>query len=328
MRNVPGLAAMAILFLGCGGGDGSGDPDAPVIPMIDAMDPPDPDAAPPSDAAPALNSYVLSAANVPTSNAEAQMYGLDIDGDQPGGDPTVDNQLGSVIAALGSFGFDTQASVDDSIDQGFSITLLRLTTTAAFETYIGENPVPPACNGAGDTICRRHLDGNGAFDVVAAAPTGTMPYTETGGITTGGPGTAVISLTLFGQSVPIYLELIGARFTGMASQFGVTSAKLAGAVTQDHLNTTVIPALAVNLESILAVDCPGPMPPNCNCAPGSNGAQLIQLFDADADCAITALEIQNNALVMSLLAPDVTINGTDAISFGIGFEAVPATYMP
>jgi hypothetical protein len=260
--------------------------------------------------------------------AEATMLGLDIDGTEPGGDPTVDNQLGSVIAALGSFGFDAQATVDLSIDEGLSITLMRLTTTDQFETHIGENPVPPACNGPNDPVCRRHLDGTGSFDVVAGAPIGSMPTMVNGGITSGGPGTAVVNLVLFAGSAPIYLELIGARFTGMVTQFGITQGRLAGGVTQSHLNTVIIPALAMNLEGQIDLDCPAPTPPNCNCMPGSTGAQVLQLFDADADCTITALEIQENTLVMSLLAPDVTIGGVDATSFGIGFEAVPGTYTP
>ena len=327
MRNVTGPAVMAILVLGCGGG-GGGDADAPIVPpTADAMttidaSPPQPDAID-LDAAPALNSYVLSSANIPTTSSEATMFGMDIDGDA-----VVDNQLGSVIAALGGFGFDAQATVDLSIDEGFSITLMRLTTTDQFETHIGENPVPPACNSPSDPICRRHLDGNGSFDVVAGAPIGSMPTTVNGAITNGGPGTAVINLRLFAGSAPIYLELIGARFTGTVTQFGITSAKLAGGVTQAHLNAVVIPALAMNLAGQIDIDCPAPTPPSCNCTPGSTGEQMLNLFDADADCAITALEIQENSLVMSLLAPDVTIGGVDATSFGIGFEAVPATYQP
>ena len=42
--------------------------------------------------------------------------------------------------------------------------------------------------------------------------------------------------------------------------------------------------------------------------------------------AISLAEIKNNSLIQSLLAPDVTINGQDALSFGIGFDAVPAGF--
>src|SRR5689334_5941441 len=94
---------IAIMVVGCGGGDGGGSTDAP---RADAQVDAPPDASPPDARPPDPGHFVLSSAQVPTSSAEAQALGLDIDSDQPDGDASVDNQLGSVLAALGSQGFD------------------------------------------------------------------------------------------------------------------------------------------------------------------------------------------------------------------------------
>ena len=62
------------------------------------------------------------------------------------------------------------------------------------------------------------------------------------------------------------------------------------------------------------------------------------LFDANTDGTITAKELRTNALIMSLLAPDLDlfdsagiynprVDGVnDSLSFGVGFTAVGAVF--
>jgi len=43
---------------------------------------------------------------------------------------------------------------------------------------------------------------------------------------------------------------------------------------------------------------------------------------------ISVMEVEQNSLIMSLLAPDVTINGQPALSVGVKIEAVEACSRP
>ncbi|MGE5186314.1 MAG: hypothetical protein ACM31C_29870 [Acidobacteriota bacterium] len=53
---------------------------------------------------------------------------------------------------------------------------------------------------------------------------------------------------------------------------------------------------------------------------------LVALFDTSPkDCTISLTEVQNNSLIKSLLAPDVTIENQPALSFGMQVTAVPAS---
>jgi hypothetical protein len=78
----------------------------------------------------------------------------------------------------------------------------------------------------------------------------------------------------------------------------------------------------------IARDCPLQTPPNCGCAAASEGNTWLNLFDANDDCMVSIAEIQGNALVQSLLAPDVMIDGQNALSLGMRVTAVRAAFAP
>jgi hypothetical protein len=68
---------------------------------------------------------------------------------------------------------------------------------------------------------------------------------------------------------------------------------------------------------------------------GSTGATLLTLLDGDIagtvkDCNISTAEIAGNALIKSLLGPDVcstkTCTAPDALSLGIQVTTVKATF--
>src|SRR5690348_12968908 len=147
------VAFISLATAACGGGGGGDDDD---------------DTPPEGD----HYHYVTDSVLVPTTSNEVQTYGMDIDSDQPDGDAGIDNQLGSVLAALATMNFEIQATVDTSVDQG-SIILLADYQTVDFanaahtglQLYLGDNPNPPACTDASDTVCRHHLDGTATFDI-------------------------------------------------------------------------------------------------------------------------------------------------------------------
>ncbi len=302
--------------------------------------------------------YVANQVNVPTNNTQARAYGLDLNNDG-----TVDNQLGMVLGTLSSMGFDIQGNINTSVADGGIIVLVDFqtkdfnsTAAAGIQAYLGANPNPPACNGSADTTCQHHLTGTATFDIASGSPSNAaLAGKIVSGTFTGGPGDLALQIAIGGQT-PIELDLIGAKAkasmisaTGIgattnpntataSSQGGVV---LGGAITQDDLNTKIIPQIQQQLGPIILRDCCGASTspggatcnpngnPPCGCTDGSTGKTILGLFDTSPkDCTVSVMEIQNNSLIMSLLAPDVTINGKMALSLGINVTAVGATVTP
>jgi len=291
--------------------------------------------------------FVANAVFVPTSNTQARDYGLDLNGDN-----TVDNQLGMVLSTLAGMGFDIQATIDTAVAEGSIILLADFqtkdfsnTTAAGIQVFLGENEMPAACN-AGEmyntmtkTGCKHHLDGSGMFSIAASSPSNAaLGGKIVNGTFTGGPGDLSLQIALGGTDA-IKLDLIGARAkASMISENGIgmgTSGGVvfAGAVTKDDIDNKVIPAIQTQLVPIIARDCTMlSNPPMCGCAADSTGKTILGLFDtgnvnpAVHDCMVTVDEIKNNSLIVSLLAPDVTINGKMALSLGIKATAVKGAY--
>jgi len=276
--------------------------------------------------------YVVSEVNVPTSNMESTQYGLDLNGDK-----TADNQLGAVLAALSGY-FNVQDTLKKAVDQGDIIILLDLQTKSysssggtGLAVKLGDTAtvMPTPCASATDTVCRRHLDGSGVFTIDAASPENAAVAGKiVGGTFNGGPGDIALQIAL-GSTAGVTLDLIGARAkaSGM-SDTGIDSVILAGALTEDDLNTQVLPAIHAQLTPLIKETCMGTAPPDCGCpTAGSTGKTILGLFDTTPkDCNVTVEEIANNTLIKSLLAPDVTIDGKAALSLGVKVKAVKATF--
>ncbi|MGE5186423.1 MAG: hypothetical protein ACM31C_30415 [Acidobacteriota bacterium] len=303
--------------------------------------------------------YVVNQINVPTNNTQSRAYGLDLNGDG-----TVDNQLGMVLGTLVSTAhFDIQGNINTAVADGSIILLADFqtkdftnTTAAGISAYLGTNPMPAACNGSADTTCQHHLTGSASFDLSANQPTNAaLAGKIVNGTFTGGPGHVSLQIALGGTG-GIELDLIGARakasdisdtaigsttMPNTATSSSSGGVILAGAVTQDDLNNKIIPAVASQIAPIVVRDCcgtgntahptcdPNATPNACYCADGSTGKTILGLFDTSPkDCAVTTDEISSNSLIMSLLAPDVTIEGKMALSLGINVTAVGATFTP
>jgi hypothetical protein len=280
--------------------------------------------------------FVANKIFVPTSSTESREFGLDLNGDG-----TVDNQLGATLAALKSqANFDIQGTIDKSVADGSIILLVDFQSNsftssagAGIQVFLGQNPMPAPCAGSADTVCGHHLDGTGSFTINPNGPTNAaLAGKIVGGTFTGGPGNLSLQIAL-GGTMPIQLDLIGARVkadTISATGIGTASgggAIFAGAITKDDIDTKIIPAIVPQLETTIMRDCNMlTMPPGCGCTSGSTGATIISFFDANKDCQVTVDELKMNSLVMSLLQPDVTINGKMALSIGIKATAVTGTY--
>ena len=119
---------------------------------------------------------------------------------------------------------------------------------------------------------------------------------------------------------------------------GIRNGRIGGAIRDEDVRATVIPALASSVQATIDAECSS-APPSC-CPGGSNGDAYLQLFDTDANCTITAAEIENNALIGARFAPDLDlidatrdnafaprVDGVnDALSIAIGFTAVGARF--
>jgi len=275
--------------------------------------------------------YVVSEASVPTSNPQATEFGLDLNGDK-----VVDNQLGAVLAALVTQGFDVQGAIKEAVDQGDIILLADLQTPSfsssggtGLQVKLGDKAtaMPAPCTDAADTVCRKHLTGTGSFAVAAGSPDDAAVTGKiVGGTFNGGPGNISLKIALGGPE-GIQLDLIGARAKASGiSETGIDSIIVGGALSEGDLNTKVIPAIHAQLVPLITADCPGTTPPECGCAAGSTGRTILNLFDTTPkDCLVKVEEIQNNTLIKSLLAPDVTLDGQMALSVGLKVKAVKGT---
>lgn len=329
--------ALSLTAVACGGGGDDGD--GP--PMQGVVDPAGTD-----------TQFVVDELLLPTTATQANMFGINLDGDDQG---RPDNALGSILSTLASQGdTDLQGAVDGQIAEGEIILLanvqatdLTMATGVGMWIYLGDNPSVAPCDDENDMVCGNHLDGTASFDVSADSPTDALMVGNVlGGQFTGGPGTVTIELSLI-EGSSLSLDLIGAQVeVQQMSATGLMSGKLGGAITEQALDNTVLPALVDIMEDTFADDCPEPrVHPNC-CEDGSTGQTLMDLFDEDETCDVTLEELKTNSLISSLLAPDVDLldcpspgadpatcefyprqdEVKDSLSLGIGFSAVPGTF--
>jgi hypothetical protein len=274
--------------------------------------------------------YVIDHEFVPQTNADVTSDSLDLDNDG-----VVDNKIANALVVIAEMGFDTQGPTTYDIDHGTNVELVDVQTTdfttasaATVQLLLGGSPVPAACNGSGDTTCRHHLDGNGAFSV-DEAPDAAMAGSIAASTLLAGPGHATVKLSLV-AGMPLTFHLIGARVkivAPSATSFSPgTRAVIGGALAKTELDA-LYPQLAAMFDVLVARDCnPVTPPPTCGCTDGTEGKMLIGLFDTTHDCVITSDEIKNSTIIQPSLAPDVMVENQQATSFGMGFTAVKAGF--
>ncbi|HUQ03578.1 MAG TPA: hypothetical protein VM261_13865 [Kofleriaceae bacterium] len=284
------------------------------------------------------HTFVAATLNLPENAAEAMTLGLDIDGKANDG---VDNQLGMVLGSIGALApdLDLQMAVDEQLAQGDIILLANLKAKelvnsggVGFYVFLGDMPTPAACMSDTDMVCGRHLAGGASFASVMdtdAALAGRI----VNGKFTGGPGNVNLQIAL-GGGVPIDLPLQKARAElNSVSATGWTSGKIGGAISQEDIDTNVVPAIGNTVRTSFDETCAtntqgGTMANMCMCTAGETGETLRGLFDKmPYDCNITDAEVQ--MVVSGFLTPDIDLDGNgtnDALSLGIGVTAVAATF--
>ena len=320
----------SVPLFACGGDSGDGDGDFEI------------------DPAGTDTGFVAATISVPETSGQAGTFALDIDGNG-----SEENSLGQSLGLLGGMGIDLQGSVTDSVNAGSVIVLANLKATAfdnatgvGMTFYLGENPGTTPCTDEADPLtCGQHLTGGSTFDVSAGSP----PDALVGGQILGGAfetkkaGSVTLELELVEGQPKIVVNLIGARtkFSVDASGTTITNGILGGAISSDDVETNILPLVVDLVQETVMEDCTlGP--PDC-CVDGSTGETLLNLFDPQdegADCMVTDQQVRDNNIVASIVAPDLDLfdaNGdfnpnddevNDAISLGLGFTGVTATFTP
>jgi hypothetical protein len=257
--------------------------------------------------------YVTSSLAMPTTPQQANAYGRDVDGDGH-----VDNALGQFLAALTTQDLDFQSETDTAIQSGQLLMLNSLRTRswkktkkATWQVFYAKPTDSPKFDGT-DVF---KVDGSGPISRrLRATIRKHSVKTKAGSIP--------VELD-FGSIVTLHLK--SGEIFATCSSTGCTNGRITGVVTRQDVNTQLIPQLAVAFSAIVARDCPGP--DVSSCVGGSTGKTLQQLFDANDDLVISTAELQENNLIQVLLSPDIDTNHDhhpDALSFGLGFETVPA----
>jgi hypothetical protein len=276
--------------------------------------------------------YVVSELHIASTNTEARQYGLDLNADG-----VTDNQLGMIFATLDSMGLGVDDTAREALLRGGLIVLADLQTPdfddseiSGVRTYLGRDPIPAPClDPAQLESCGQHLLGTGEFSVedVSGSGLGTGPIID--GTFIAGMPRLPIQIAIISPTEPIRVVLHGARVRATNISPTGASAIIAGGITKADIDGVVIPEAAAQMDRIVGNECgqPDGVAP-CGCPKNSRAKFLDGLFDANLDCTISTLEVANNSLAQSLLAPDLRLHGEDLLSFGVGVELASATFLP
>lgn len=333
-----GFASSALLAIGCGGGGGGGG-----------------NCTVAGATAGTSIKFVADTVTLPKSSdaSKADGYGMDLNGDK-----TPENKLGGLLSMLNgvsSSGSGPQSSVDAAIKTNGTFILLMEATADSFTA----SDCAKVAVGFGATQPGAKFDGTGTFTL--SGSTSTLAGPVAGGVlntndpvTADAPFTVQVKLPLITGAPPIELTLTAAHITGTLDATGkkITAGKINGAIKNSDLRMTVLPGVAAALTAIL----------NDASAEATTKTAIKSLLDKGCAGSTTAMandnkidtcEVSDGAL-KSALTPDLdlysdtskdatgavvgsygvydpkpstaTAMENDALSFGVGFTAVGATY--
>lgn len=270
--------------------------------------------------------YVVDFIDIPNDSEEVQALGLDLDGDD-----RVDNQLGSVLAAvLGLLPeYDLDAEAAALIDDG---TITHLFDLQAVDLV-------NALDVGLEVLHGRDLDGDTADNFSGAEPFGldlTRGSGELVGVVESGRidaarGEVPVAFTFPGLGEAFVVPLAHARIVATVDEDGM-SGVITGGMSQQVIDEVFVPALHRGFDNIIRRDCD-----ETSCS--SEFAQLLlDVFDQTdpPDRQLDLEELRNNSLLRVLLETDVDLENEagsyaphcddedDHLSVGLGFTAVPA----
>lgn len=268
----------------------------------------DPDEpAPPDVTTGAYHGFLQRGWLLPPDSAGARDLGEDLDGDG-----TIDNAGGQLVGALIGLGLELEEASADAFASGQLVALHRLRAdhldadaSIEWRTYDGVPGAPPRFDGTDRPV--------------AAVETGRLAGMIRGGHAELAWGQTAVSLPFFPDQSPLRLPLLDARITVDVDAAGCTG-RVAGGVPSDELEGAILPLLAVELIVHLARH------PDHEFTPIA-----MRVFDTDHDGKLTVAEVLATELMQGAFRPDLDLDGDgepDALSFGLGFDCVAATFAP
>jgi hypothetical protein len=291
-----------------------------------------------------MRRLATSSLKLPTA---ATGFAIDLDGDG-----RTENQLKNIIGAISALGMDPQVQVDDAVRSGQLVYLLGLKTTSLDTSCAGlvmnralPTAAPPAYDGS--DVFTSALPMSAQF--TAGVPMGQLGTTLPKDLKAADEATLPLSLAL-GPMV-VTLPLRGVHVQGRleltAGKLTIRDGQIHGAIAVTDLDRVVYPQLAATVTAMINGD---PM--------SSTTRTLIGLFESatspvsiakcmvakdccktsPSTCRILPEEVKDS-VVGTLFSPDVeVISATDqwapvrggankdAVSVGIGFSAVQASF--
>jgi len=261
--------------------------------------------------------YVCNEQMLPLMQSE---FAADLDGDG-----NADNAYGKLNEALEAQGVDLQGASNAESAAGRGLQLLAL-------TVLNSNLVTSI--GASSTLSRAvaqaapDFGGTGSFKADGAAPSTSLlgaiinSQFRSVPIAQGSPPQRLLLRLEFGGPVDVPVEVYALSF--QVAESGLSVGQLNGAILASDMDMYVPPVLAASLNQA------------CSAQPDGTACKMnLSLFDANKDMTISADEVRTNALLKSVLAPDVKLLDADghyapdgaatvkdSFSVGIGFNAV------
>ncbi len=268
--------------------------------------------------------YVVDQIDLPQTANEASRLGLNLDRDEAG---RPDNALGQTLAGVvGAFPeYDLDAEAAAQLGDGSITPLLDLQTADL-----------SAANDVGlELLHGRDLDndpsdndsGNEFFAVDPSRGSGLLTGAITNGQLDVGGGSVPVAFTFPGLGEAFLVTLDDARVVARVDVNGITGS-IGGGMSDDTVQTELIPALQRGFDNIVARDCPD----GAGSCTSDFAAALLDLFDTEPlDGRLSVAELRDSELISALLAPDLDLDHDgvkDALSVGLGFHAVSAVIQP
>lgn len=283
--------------------------------------------------------YVVSGISLPMSSTD---FALDL-GSMTSSklDHVVENKLGGLIGLVSAMSSSTSGGIQGTVNKAvatgqilllvdFQTQDLANSSAAGFSVKLGvlATAMPQPCTDPSDTVCGRHLGGNGMFTVDASSPTdGVVSGKIVGGAFTGGPGDVTVQLAL-GGTTPIMLSLMRARIQATISPTGIMNATIGGLLTQSEIATELVPVVLGQVNPILSQSCTPVQGQPCSCT--GLAAEVLIPADTNHDCQLSADEFLAYNPVQTALAPDVCTTNSctkpDGVSIGLQVQAVKAAF--
>ncbi len=264
--------------------------------------------------------YVIMKFKVPNTNDKAKEVGYDIDNDGK-----VDNAFGAILTAIhdAATGVDMEAEINQNILNGNDIGLLRVMAAdfsndkaAKLQGWTGQRETcctTKPCQEA--DVTKTCFSGSYSFKIDSASPKDAVVSGEIASGEFTMTGTMEIELPIGLNRAKI--KLMAAKLTGKVAADGITEGKIMGAVSQNDIQNSLLPAVAKTLDHELKDPT----------TKQTTKDALKKVFDTDNDGSISTKEVSDNTAVQALLAGDVDADKDgkkEELSLGIGYTAVGA----